>query len=480
MLFEGTTHGADLAGRALQILAGTPVDKLLPMRSPNRLSFDGRELARFGIDETSIPPDANVINRQVSLWTGNRKAILITGVVLLGQSFLIAGLLFQGRRRRSAERALRDRQDELYRSQSRYTLATAAGSVGVWDWNFETNELFVDSGLKAILGFAADEISNRPEDWGSRVDPRDLPVAAAAVQACADGASDTYEVEHRMLHKDGSVKWMLSRGSALRAANGTLLRLVGTKVDITQRKVAEVAVREGQAILDESHREVQDLAGRLITSQEVERARLARDLHDDLSQEIAGLSIALSGLKRRLAGNRDPGDVQGAVSSIQERTMGLADSIRRLSHDLHPTVLEHAGLVAALQAHCADLHRQQPVKVIFAAQGDFESVSADAALCLYRVAQESLRNVVTHANAARADVFLERIGDDAELSISDDGGGFEIGRTRRQSDGLGLISIAERVRLVGGTVSIVTELGKGTRVRVQVPANGHVLAAPSV
>ena len=117
--------------------------------------------------------------------------------------------------------------------------------------------------------------------------------------------------------------------------------------------------------------------------------------------------------------------------------------------------------------------------MIFTADGDFESVPADAALCLYRVAQESLRNVVTHAHAARAEVSLERIGEDAELSIADDGGGFEIGRTRRQGDGLGLISIAERVRLVGGTVSIVTELGGGTRVRVQVPANGLVLVAPS-
>ena len=105
-----------------------------------------------------------------------------------------------------------------------------------------------------------------------------------------------------MLHKDGSVRWMLSRGSALRRADGSLRRLVGTKVDITERKQAEDAIRESQAVLAASHRQIQDLAGRLIASQEVERARIARDLHDDLSQQIAGLSIALSALKRRVAG----------------------------------------------------------------------------------------------------------------------------------------------------------------------------------
>ena len=128
--------------------------------------------------------------------------------------------------RKLSEEALRD-------SQQRLTMATAAGAVGIWDWNFVTNQLFVDSKLKSLLGFDDSEISTRPEDWGSRVHPQDLDGAAALVQACIDGRSDVYELEHRMLHKDGSVKWFLSRGSAVRGADGALQRLVGTKVDIT-------------------------------------------------------------------------------------------------------------------------------------------------------------------------------------------------------------------------------------------------------
>ena len=215
-----------------------------------------------------------------------------------------ARLLRQDDRILTLVRDITERQraaDALFESQERYALATAAGAVGVWDWNFETNELFVDARLKSILGFEDREISNRPDDWGSRVHPQDVPAAAAAIQACVDRVSDTYEVEHRMLHKDGSVKWLLSRGSAIRAADGRMLRMVGTKVDITERKLVEEVIRENEAVLRDSHREIQNLAGRLIASQEDERARIARDLHDDFSQQIAGLSIALSSLDRRLS-----------------------------------------------------------------------------------------------------------------------------------------------------------------------------------
>ena len=437
----------------------------------NRVLADPRDTS----SAVPVPALAPAINPEGSFWQGNNRTILLTGAVLLGQSLLIAGLLIQGRRRRKAEQELRDRQDDLFKSQSRYKLATAAGSVGVWDWNFESNELFVDPGLKAILGFEDEEISSRPDDWGSRVYPDDLPLAAAAIKACMDGQSDTYEIEHRMLHKDGSLKWMLSRGTALRAENGSMRRLVGTKVDITERKQAEDVIHESQAILDASHREIQDLAGRLIASQELERTRLARDLHDDLSQQIAGLSIAQSALKRRL--NEIPGarDLGLEMSELQQRTIGLADNIRRLSHDLHPHVLQRAGLVAALEAHCAELEQQQRLAVTFVAEGEFESTSAAVALCLYRIAQESLRNVITHAQASHVEVRLVRDAGHVDLAVTDDGKGFDVAEARRQSDGLGLVSMGERARLVGGTMSLFTQVNKGTRLRVLVPANEKAL-----
>ena len=402
------------------------------------------------------------------VWQFYKPQIL---VLIALQTGLIVTLLLQRSRRLKIETALRE-------SRQQYLLASAAGAVGIWDWDLEANTLFVDMRLKSILGFEDAEISNRPDDWGSRVHPEDMPASVAAIQACIDGVTDSYQVEHRMVHKSGAVKWMLSRGSAIRGEDGKLRRLVGTKVDITDRRNAEEASRESRAILEASHRENHDLAGRLITSQEGERARIARDLHDDLSQQLAGLSIALSALKRRLgAANHLSADLPAEVAALQQRTLVIADNIRRLSHDLHPSVVQHAGLVAALREHCADIGRWHAIDVAFSADGDLATIDADAALCLYRVAQEALRNAGTHAAAACIDVRLSRSGDDAELTIADDGCGFDIVEAGKKTSGLGLVSITERVRLAGGNVSIVTELNRGTRVRVQIPAHGHVLAA---
>ena len=388
--------------------------------------------------------------------------IVGVGVLVLLQTLVIVILLVQRARRLRIEQA----HDE---GQRRYALATAAGAVGVWDWNVATNEIYVDTRLKALLGFDDAEISTRPDDWGSRVHPLDAPRAAAQVKACLDGHSDVYEIEHRMLHKDGSVRWFLSRGSAVRGADGRLQRLVGTKVDITQRKWAEEAIHESEANLQASHREILNLAGRLIASQDLERARLARDLHDDISQQVAGLSIAFSGVKRRVGALASDGDMQKDMTSLQQRIFALAENIRHLSHDLHPSVLEHSGLVAALAAYCQELQRRHTVRVTFSAEGDFDATEANAALCVYRVAQEGLRNVVTHSAAEHAEVRLVSCDGAIELTVVDDGHGFDVAEIGKNAKGLGLLSIKERVRLVGGTVSIVTELTKGTRLLVQIP-----------
>ncbi len=472
-LYSLEAHGKQAAAMARQILAGK-LPSELPQQDGGASfdAFDWRQMRRWGITEARLPSGSSIQFRTAGTFERYKVQIIGAGLLLALQTALIGTLLFQRTRRLRTEKALEE-------GRQRYALASAAGAVGVWDWNFETNELFIDSRLKAILGFDDAEISTRPEDWGSRVHPQDVPASTAAVKACMDGHTDAYQVEHRMLHKNGSVRWMLSRGAAIRSADGRLRRLVGTKVDITERKDAEESIHENHALLRESHRQVQDLAGRLIASQEVERARLARDLHDDLSQQTAGLSIALSAFKRRLGAQPEAGDLLGDVSSLQERALGLAENIRNLSHDLHPSVLQHAGLVAALTAHCSDIQRQYMLIVTFSA-GENVDVTPALALCLYRVTQEALRNVVTHSGASHAEVRLLRLIGHVELTIEDNGRGFDTHKARKGSRGLGLVSIDERVRLAGGTASIMTELGKGTRVRVQIPAAAHALAAPQV
>jgi signal transduction histidine kinase len=164
-------------------------------------------------------------------------------------------------------------------------------------------------------------------------------------------------------------------------------------------------------------------------------------------------------------------DVKADLRALHERTATLAQNVRHLSHDLHPTVLRHAGLVAALTSYCSEAEQTHGTVLRCSAEADLGPIGPEVAICLYRIAQEALRNVVAHAGASRADVRLLRAGDHVELTIADDGKGFDVAGSLKKGKGLGLVSITERVRLAGGTVSITAESKKGTRVHVRIPAN---------
>ncbi len=147
----------------------------------------------------------------------------------------------QALKREIAER--KRAEEALQESEKRYVLATKAGQVGVWDWNLETNEIYVDPNLKAMLGYADHEIRNHLDDWGKLVHPDDTEQVMAAARAHLEGLTPVYEIVHRMLHKDGSMRWFLARGTAIRDANGKPYRVVGTDTDITERKQAEGSLK---------------------------------------------------------------------------------------------------------------------------------------------------------------------------------------------------------------------------------------------
>jgi two-component system sensor histidine kinase UhpB len=233
-----------------------------------------------------------------------------------------------------------------------------------------------------------------------------------------------------------------------------------------ERRRAFLRVLRSESALRKSHSEVRELAGRLLSAQEDERMRLARELHDDLGQRLAALSIALSSLKHGLPSGSQ--ELAGKLAELQQRTAGLADDVQHLSHDLHPGILRHGGLAAALRATCAELRGSHGLEVSCRIEGEAGRVPDAIALCLFRVSQEALRNVVRHARAHSAVVTLRRSASAVSLSVRDDGCGFEPGQPRPRA-GLGLISLDERVRLVGGRLDLHSAPGRGTELLVSVP-----------
>jgi PAS domain S-box-containing protein len=268
--------------------------------------------------------------------------------------------------------------------------------------------------------------------------------------------------EHAVVLPDGHVGWQEWVDHAIRGAGGEVVEFQGIGRDITAHKRDEEALRA-------SYARIKDLAGRLITAQEAERARIARELHDDVNQQVAAMSIALSAIKRRLPEGSDLGP---ELSEVQGRAGQLAEEIRNLSHELHPGVLRHAGLAAAVQAYCNEFRTRHRLSMTVRVDEDLDPVPPDAALCLYRVAQEALGNIGRHSGARNVQIALERTADGLVLVISDDGRGFDPA-VAHLAGGVGLISLDERVRLAGGTVKIDAKPQHGTTIRVLIPLEGE-------
>lgn len=388
-------------------------------------------------------------------------SVLLSVVAI--QMAAIVLLLIERTRRARAERALRQ-------SEERYRLIADRAPVMMWTARPDTTLDFLNHTCVEFTGVPLEELMD--EGWLNAVHPDDRD-HCASIYTPAIEARRPFVMEYRVRRADGVYRWILDSGVPKYGPDHGFLGYIGSSIDITERREAEERIRESRAALEVSHREVQRLAGRLIEAQDAERARVARDLHDDVSQQLAGMSIAFSGLKQRLGDAHVGADLQEDLRALHLRTSALAQNVRHISHDLHPTVLRHAGLVAALAAYCAELERTHGLPTTCSADGDFDSIAPGAALCLYRVAQEALRNVIAHAAASGASVRLLRTGDMAEMIVADDGRGFDLAGSLERGVGLGLVSIGERVRLAGGTVSIVAAAAKGTQVTARIPAARH-------
>jgi signal transduction histidine kinase len=252
--------------------------------------------------------------------------------------------------------------------------------------------------------------------------------------------------------------------------------IAGLLVQRTKRQRVERELRGSQAKLRVSYDQIRDLSRRLLGEQEAERARIARELHDDINQQLAILSIELDGLRS------DQLQVQSAehLSQAMETMQGISTSVRELSHRLHPSRLRLIGLVAALDNLRRDLSPPH-LPIAFCHRSVPAEIDPNIALCVFRVAQEALGNAVKHSDARHIEVDLSGGPSSVTLTIADDGKGFDVNGP--PNAGLGLMSMRERVESVGGVLEIHTTPASGTRLTVTVPiqaSEGALAATASV
>ena len=204
-----------------------------------------------------------------------------------------------------------------------------------------------------------------------------------------------------------------------------------------------------------------DMSRKLIESQEQERARIGRELHDDINQRLAMLAMELDQLQSH------PAKVQRRVQKLREQTMEISSDVQALSHELHSSKLEYLGVVGGIKSWCREFAARQRMEIDF--KDDVSSsVPFEVGLCVFRVLQEALHNSVKHSGTNRIEVELAEHSNEVHLTVSDLGTGFDM-EAAKQHGGLGLTSMQERVRLVKGTIEIHSKPMGGTTIRVRVP-----------
>jgi len=228
--------------------------------------------------------------------------------------------------------------------------------------------------------------------------------------------------------------------------------------DISLRRAAE-------SLMQRQREELRQLAGKLISAQDDERRRIARNLHDDLSQSLAAIAMDVGRLASKYSA-----EIAKDLRRVQELAAAAAEDVRRISHQVHPSILDDLGLKLALEEYCSEFESRSGIVTRFRTENLPDRMPSDISDCIYHIVGECLRNAAKHSQGGAVFVDVSLVGNVLHLSVRDNGVGFSQSESSARR-GIGIVAMKERARLVGGTVSIRADVAEGTTVSVEVPVN---------
>lgn len=259
-----------------------------------------------------------------------------------------------------------------------------------------------------------------------------------------------------------------ARTQELAALNRSLI------TEIADRKETEQSLRSSEAALQARERQLQQnreelraLAGQLLTAQEEDRRRISRDLHDHINQRLAMLTMDLRQLEKGPFIDRD--HLRDEIHRVSECITLISDDVRRMAYRFHPSILDDLGLMKAVRSLVDDFSARTDIQSTYVHNDPVAALPDEVTICIYRVVQESLSNVARHARASQVDVEVMCDEEMIDLSIRDNGVGFDLEQSSKPGGHLGLLSMKERVRLAQGTLEVESAPGHGTHIRVHIP-----------
>ena len=341
-------------------------------------------------------------------------------------------------------------EDELRASEEKFRSIFRNAGVGMVIVSSEGRYLAANDTFCECLGYTEEELLQKTVE--SITVAEDWPAFSQKLSEALEHGTNFHRVEKRCLHKTGRVVTTESSCCLIRGPSGEPQYFVGEVLDVTQRKLAEEALSS--------------VSRRLIEAHEEERARIARELHDDISQRLTLLAIALQRVRQDLpvSSNKSLRSIDEVLKSVED----LGGDIQTLSHRLHSSKLQYLGLAAACAGFCREVAERQNIEVSFRSENISRNLSNEICLCLFRVLQEALQNAVKHSGARKFQVSLEDSSGEVELTVHDSGAGFDPDKAIN-GHGLGLVSMRERLKLVDGDLCVESKPHHGTTVHARVP-----------
>jgi PAS domain S-box-containing protein len=353
-----------------------------------------------------------------------------------GRMLRVIGMVADVTERKRAEEGIRE-------SEKQFRTIVETTNEGVWLLDSELHTSYVNRQMAEMLGYEPGQIVGR-----SVFDfyfAEDVEHKKQVLSRRQQGLSD--QCEERLLRKDGNELWVRMAATPVFKDNGEFGGALAMMADITERKRAEKALA--------------DMSRKLIQAQEQERARIGRELHDDINQRLAMLALELEQLQDNYP------EVRSRVQELRKETAEISNDVQALSHELHSSKLEYLGVVAGMKSWCKEFSERQSMEIDFKTEVS-STLPLEVGLSLFRVIQEALHNAQKHSGVKRVELQLREDSGEIHLVVSDLGRGFDL-ETAMQGQGLGLTSMGERVRLMNGTISIESKPMCGTTIHVRVP-----------